>query len=971
MRLLILLFCVLFSSPFLLLGQQFSFIKYNTNDGLPQSQVTAICQDNDGYLWVGTAGGLAKFNGNNFVRIGKKNGLLNNRITSLDIINDIIYVGHTHGISIKTDTNSFVSVPFQENDLTPVVTGFFFKDSILYVSTNGEGLFYLPTGGKFLIKVKDSPDRIRDVEIYNNQIFLATRTGVYNFHGEEEFENLTESFEKSFSGLFTRNDKLYATTFNGILYQYNDGEFVSILENEDYFFRDLIIDSDGNKWINSMDGVLIKKDNEVTILTEKQGLPTNDINVIFEDSEQNIWMGTNAKGLIRFTNDVFTHYNEKAGLPSNLIMAIEIDDYKNTWISTLDQGTFKINKNGDFEHLDFIQNTVWQILSTPEQVFFASNYGLYSYDYSTYQSYFAENYNLPSNRINGLHLINDSLMLVSTSGGSVFYDLKLKKFIEKSNRLTQLADIRELAKNKGKIYAASNNKLVIIDGEKYKDYVFESRINSIKIDSLDRLWIGTENGVFIYKDNHISTYLFNEHDELEFINFIQVYDTLIYFGTNNGLFEIGQGLKHQIHYGINSGLIDLETNLNSNFLEDGKYLWFGTASGIMRMDLSHRDELIKKHSPRLKLVGISINSVHFTQEKLLEFNQKKPLLILKASDKNITFDFDGIYFNNFNTIKYQYYLDGFSDEWSAYTDNPSANFTNLDAGEYTLFFKVENINTKTSNILSYQIKVLPPFYKTWWFFTIIGILIIILLVFIEKLRTNRIRRKNYQMRLEFQNRLQKLEQQSLNANMNRHFIFNSLNSIQYYINSADAKSANKYLSRFAKLIRKNLDSSYNEDGMVTLEDEIERLKLYLELESMRFIDRFDYTFYIDEDVEIDVLKVPAMFLQPFVENSIIHGVLPLKDRKGQISISIDDHLDHIRITIKDNGIGIDVSKTQKSGKIPEHQSRGMLITQNRINLLQKFSEQSISIIGPKQINENDSSVNGTIVIFKILKQYLA
>src|SRR5690554_8094155 len=104
------------------------------------------------------------------------------------------------------------------------------------------------------------------------------------------------------------------------------------------------------------------------------------------------------------------------------------------------------------------------------------------------------------------------------------------------------------------------------------------------------------------------------------------------------------------------------------------------------------------------------------------------------------------------------------------------------------------------------------------------------------------------MRLEFQNKLSKLEQQSLNASMNRHFIFNALNSIQYYINTSDTKSANKYLSRFAKLIRKNLDSSYHEDGMVALSDEIERLKLYLDLESMRFIDRFDYAIEIEDEI---------------------------------------------------------------------------------------------------------------------------
>src|SRR5690554_743937 len=115
---------------------------------------------------------------------------------------------------------------------------------------------------------------------------------------------------------------------------------------------------------------------------------------------------------------------------------------------------------------------------------------------------------------------------------------------------------------------------------------------------------------------------------------------------------------------------------------------------------------------------------------------------------------------------------------------------------------------------------------------------------------------------------------------------------------------------------------------------------------MRFIDRFDYAIEIEDGVETEILKVPAMFLQPFVENSIIHGVLPLKDRKGKIEIIISDHFDHIRIEIKDNGVGIENSQTNKKEDLDNHRSQGMIIAKGRIELLQKISERSIEMIGP-------------------------
>ena len=158
--------------------------------------------------------------------------------------------------------------------------------------------------------------------------------------------------------------------------------------------------------------------------------------------------------------------------------------------------------------------------------------------------------------------------------------------------------------------------------------------------------------------------------------------------------------------------------------------------------------------------------------------------------------------------------------------------------------------------------------------------------------------------------------------------------------------------------------------MVALSDEIERLKLYLDLEAMRFADRFDYSIDIEDSVETEVLKVPAMFLQPFVENSIIHGVLPIKDRKGKIEINISDHLDHIRIEIKDNGVGIETSQLSKKEDLDTHRSQGMLIAKRRIELLQKISERSIEMIGPHQIKENNRLLNGTVVTFKIMKLYL-
>jgi LytS/YehU family sensor histidine kinase len=213
-------------------------------------------------------------------------------------------------------------------------------------------------------------------------------------------------------------------------------------------------------------------------------------------------------------------------------------------------------------------------------------------------------------------------------------------------------------------------------------------------------------------------------------------------------------------------------------------------------------------------------------------------------------------------------------------------------------------------------------------------------------------------KLVYKSKLLALEQQTLNASMNRHFIFNALNSIQYYINTQDRLSANRYLTSFAKLIRKNLDSSINSSGLVTLTDEIERLELYISLEHMRFQEKFEYEVNVADSIDTESVKIPAMILQPFVENSIWHGILPQKEG-GLIQVNITDTEAGILFEIVDNGIGYDVSQSKKTDN--SHHSKGMLITNGRIDLLKKATEKKMSIKGPFQMNDENGNSLGTKV----------
>jgi LytS/YehU family sensor histidine kinase len=206
--------------------------------------------------------------------------------------------------------------------------------------------------------------------------------------------------------------------------------------------------------------------------------------------------------------------------------------------------------------------------------------------------------------------------------------------------------------------------------------------------------------------------------------------------------------------------------------------------------------------------------------------------------------------------------------------------------------------------------------------------------------------------------------------MNRHFIFNSLNSIQYFINTQDRKSANQFLTNFAQLIRKNLDSS-EEGNMVTLVQEIERINLYLSLEQMRFNKRFVYSIDCPEEIDQEAIIIPAMMLQPFIENSIIHGILPNEEKEGKITVTFSiEQPSTLVIQIDDNGVGIEHSMNSKVKYDGDHKSQGMEITSKRIDLLKKISSNEFDLIGPVQLENENRLINGTRVTLKFYIEHL-
>jgi LytS/YehU family sensor histidine kinase len=228
-----------------------------------------------------------------------------------------------------------------------------------------------------------------------------------------------------------------------------------------------------------------------------------------------------------------------------------------------------------------------------------------------------------------------------------------------------------------------------------------------------------------------------------------------------------------------------------------------------------------------------------------------------------------------------------------------------------------------------------------------GLTIFALAIFLLLFRGSKLRATK---RISEMNRtISELTQANLRQQMNPHFIFNTLNSIQYYMYQHDKLATNNYLTKFTSLMRKVLENSQHTS--VTIKDEMEALNLYLELESLRFKERFDYEITIDEEIDTLLFRIPTMLIQPYVENSINHGLIPCEG-KGLLKIGMKLEKDHISCIIEDNGIGREEAQKRKKAENGNHNSLGTRIVSSRLDLVNSLYGTSLKTIYTDLKNES-------------------
>jgi ligand-binding sensor domain-containing protein/uncharacterized membrane-anchored protein YhcB (DUF1043 family) len=406
---------------------------------------------------------------------------------------------------------------------------------------------------------------------------------------------------------------------------------------------------------------------------------------------------------------------------------------------------------------------------------------------------------------------------------------------------------------------------------------------------------------------------------------------------------------------------------------------YGTADGII-------DKIFINASLKLKngnmLVATENGFISFNPDKLTDSPPANPLITgfkvfdkpihidslmdagapvkLSYHDNSIVVEFSSLQYNFSDESKYYYKLEGVDPDWVLSGKEQAAHYNQLQSGDYV--FSVKSVNRdgqesqKTTALL---ILITPPFWKTWWF-RLIGLLAAVFLVYlIMQQRIRKIKTKE-----AIKQQITELEIKALKAQMNPHFIFNAMNSIQEFTLMGEVDNANKYISKFSKLLRKVLHQS--QENSILLSDEIETLNLYLEIESVRLGKDFSYSIHTDNEAEAQMISIPSMLLQPFVENALHHGLAQKEGKKHlQLNFMIPDH-DSLVCEIIDNGIGREKAKELKDKlhSSLQHESLGIKLVEERLRLTGNLGERK-TIIDIKDIVSDASMPGGTKVIITI------
>jgi ligand-binding sensor domain-containing protein len=950
------------------------------NQGLPSDFVHSTIKK-EGYLYIATQRGLCLYDGYQFIN----NPEINSSVSYLALNkNNLYYYDHSLGLvliptifdipTVLAKVNFEDSSPYNDHYDNVYID----QKGLVWCTDQNNIKYYSPSSKKivsfpFDTNLADSETKNIFIEPNAAEIWIATRKGMYVWNRKtnrlkRHFNSILKNEYFVSAALSKDKQNLFFTNERGVFYTYaivqNTIKQKTILNPKNGFFSIVSHFEDDNK------NRAVYNENQLFLLDKKEQLQPvfetkNKINHVFYDTETHIfWIATN-HGLVKLIPEDNSIITLKAPIKNpKTITSIVQDNKAQLWMC-----------NGTNSIYLYAKNSSKTITYPDESVQFS-------------ELFIREN-NLIASSNKGVYILKENNLKPL-----IKIDIGVKKaIIDNENQLWVLP-------NKGsvRVYNFSITLLKenwILNSDKYWK---ENQFNDMAIAKNGTVWLAS----WMPKDYGISYYdnkkrKFTEINQLKtFKNeslFISDYYNRIAFTQKGNILFSGYGgwnlvsPQGKIIHSLNTEKYNVANDHIEGIAEDNKgNIWFASAEGlnhynfktdkvarISQIDGLATDDLIHgfcKLSENKIALGtnfgcqiVDLNQILKTKlvNKLQITVVKKDGKILPHTNNKINLNYDfteldfffsALSFSEREKIIYRYKFDT-DTTWNYLGTNPKLSLVKLSPGKYNITVAVgDNLGNWQSKTLQIALTITPPFYKTFWFIGLVILLLLIIAYFISRYFINQEKIKGI-----LKSNIKEAEMQTLRSQMNPHFMFNSLNSINSYIIQNKSNEASKYLSTFSKLMRSILDNSKHRT--IPLDKEIKTLDWYLQLEAVRLEHKFTYTIHCSDEIDRETVQIPPLIIQPFVENAIWHGIQN-KSSKGHIVIQIDiDEAEILKISITDDGIGRTASALLKKNQTT-HKSYGIDITINRLQMLDPTN--SINII---DLYDDTNQSKGTQVLLTI------
>lgn len=920
-------------------------VNYSEEEGLNSSYTYRLSQDQNGLIWVGSDNGLFRFDGKEFKQYNKQNGLKNIEVLSslplpngdifiIPFLNDYAYL--KNGKIINSDSNpELKKIQFKHN---PDV---YIKNDQIYLYTS-----YNPT---HMYTYKN--EKVRKIPLFlstapSSDIYLAYSFDITNnllYIRNENGKNNIEAYDIITKKKTTCNisiEKNTSLSRKGDFFIFKNKRKIEIykLYHKFYFkklqtyfvnenINQLIIDKNYKIWLCLQEGGALYFTQSLLdnarLSKPIKFLDNYVIHDVMVDRDNNTWFSTRNNGIYFITEKFFESYIHLPITNNSAYITAIAQNGSNIFLgyNEAKSGIYHDNSINDLVFEDNRKIEHKAIFSKGNTVFFGLSNSLIQYDLVTKKKHLLKEYSLKN-----ILPYTGSSVLICSSDGLTVYNYHTRAYAE----LISLERIyTALLYNKDSLFTGSFKDLYKLNIHTKKKVLFLEGYYFTDIKKLkSNLYIGATNlnGILLFDNKKILKNI----TELNGLPTSQVKkieienENVFWASTNSGVSRIeinGAAVKINTFTQTDG----LPSNVVAGCVIKGDTLYVGTSKGLGI--LSIKDLLAQRKFINKKVI---INSVSIGDR---EFFTTQHSFTSQAPDNNITFDLSFPDYASQGKTSYRYKIEGLSDDWQT-SSSSKVIFNAIPPGTYT--FKVFGLgyNGKqsfASTNLQFEIK--PKFWQTWWFKMLLLLLGSVVLFALITLYFQKKRNKKLET-LYYEKKIAELELQAIKAQINPHFIYNCLNSIQFLLYKKDYVETENYLDIFAQMIRKTLH--YSEKTFLPIKEEIEYLTLYLNMEQLRLKDQFDYTIRISESTD-ESWVVPSLLIQPFVENAIKHGVSNLKDRKGMIDILFDHTGTSLCITVEDNGLGIEA----KNDSLHKADSFGVKLSQKRIETFRQLFDTHI------------------------------